>query len=427
MPASAIPGIFAVSIILNCFPKMFSSIIQLYREAYSGLSRKTWYLSLVMLINRSGTMVIPFMTIYCTQELHFSLGQSGIVMAFFGAGSIAGAFLGGRITDRLGFYPIQIGALLSGGILFLVVGYLHQFYSLCAGVLVLSICNESFRPANSTAIAWYCTPENRVRSYSLNRLAINLGFASGGALGGFIASMNYHYLFWVDGCTNIIAALLMFRLLPPPPGYRKEREVQGENARALSPYKDLNYLIFTFFVIVFATCFLQMFSVIPVFYKTQWGISERLIGTLMAVNGILIAAFEMIIVHNTQHRRPALFFPRIGALLLALGFAMINLLPHYFAGACVVTLLITSGEVLSLPFLNSFWLSRSQSGNRGRYAALYTIAWSTAQIAAPAMGAFIAEGAGFNVLWWVIAGMCLLLTPGFYFLHRRTEREPSDQ
>src|SRR4051812_44918889 len=132
---------------------MISVTRQLYKDAYRGLSRNTWYLSLVMLINRSGTMVIPFMTIYCTQSLGFSITQAGFVMGLFGFGAIAGAVIGGRITDRFGFYPQQVASLFLGGIMFIVTGYQHTYLSLCISTFILSVCNESFRPANATAIA----------------------------------------------------------------------------------------------------------------------------------------------------------------------------------------------------------------------------------------------------------------------------------
>jgi len=97
-----------------------TSPIQLYKQAYSGLSRNSWYLCLVMLVNRSGTMVIPFLTLYCTIQLRFSIREAGYVMAFLGLGSICGAFIGGKITDKLGFYDVQIFALLSGGVFFVL-------------------------------------------------------------------------------------------------------------------------------------------------------------------------------------------------------------------------------------------------------------------------------------------------------------------
>ncbi|MDP4218385.1 MAG: MFS transporter, partial [Bacteroidota bacterium] len=181
--------------------------IALYRNAYSGLSKPTWLLSVVMLVNRSGTMVIPFMTIYLTQPaMGYSIGQAGVVMGMFGLGAVCGGFMGGRLTDQFGFHRVQWMTLTGGGVLFMVLGQMKSFPLICLCTFLLSLVNDAFRPANSTAIAHYSKEENRTRSYSLNRLAINLGWAVGGAIGGVLASINYHLLFWVDGATNIIAA-----------------------------------------------------------------------------------------------------------------------------------------------------------------------------------------------------------------------------
>src|SRR6201992_1228248 len=150
---------------------MAGKTLSLYRNAYSGLSPATWWLSIVMLINRSGTMVLPFMTLYLTQSLHYSIARAGIIMAVFGAGAICGGFLGGKLTDKLGFYNIQLGALLCGGIMFFVLGQMKSFASIAGCTFVLAVLNDSFRPANATAIAQYSNAQNRIRCYSLNRLA----------------------------------------------------------------------------------------------------------------------------------------------------------------------------------------------------------------------------------------------------------------
>jgi predicted MFS family arabinose efflux permease len=158
-----------------------SYVPKIYKNAYAGLSPATWWLSLVMLINRSGTMVVPFMTLYMTQALHYNIAKAGTVMAIFGAGAICGGFLGGKLTDKFGFYNIQLSALLCGGVMFMVLGQMTDFAAICICTFVLAVLNESFRPANSAAIAQYSNEQNRTRCYSLNRLSINLGFALGSA------------------------------------------------------------------------------------------------------------------------------------------------------------------------------------------------------------------------------------------------------
>ena len=224
---------------------MFFKAVSLYKNAYSGLSPSTWWLSLIMLVNRSGTMVLPFMSIYLTSPaMGYSIAQAGIVMGLFGLGAIAGGFIGGRITDSTGFYPVQVGTLLGGGVLFIVLGQMKSYPLICVFSFLLSMVNEAFRPANATAVAAYSDDNNRTRSYALNRLAINLGWAVGGAAGGYIASFNYELLFWVDGVTNMFAAVLLLYVLPPSANNIKPvRDEQTVDASA-SAYRDTIYLLF---------------------------------------------------------------------------------------------------------------------------------------------------------------------------------------
>jgi predicted MFS family arabinose efflux permease len=136
-------------------------IVALYKASYSGLDQASWWLSAVMLINRSGTMVVPFMTLYLTQKLNYSISQAGIVMGIFGAGAICGGFIGGRVADKIGFYPVQLITLAGGGVLFMVLGQMRDFHSICLFTFLLAVVNDSFRPANAIAIAHYSKEENR--------------------------------------------------------------------------------------------------------------------------------------------------------------------------------------------------------------------------------------------------------------------------
>lgn len=361
-------------------------------------------------------MVIPFMTMYCTQQLHFSLPQAGIVMALFGAGAITGAYIGGRITDKFGFYSQQLASLLLGGIMFIVTGFLHTYASLCIGTFILSLCNESFRPANATAIAYYSKPENRTRSYSLNRLAINLGWAFGGALGGVLASINYHLLFWVDGSTNIVAALLLFKLLPY--ANSKASVIKDKPLKMQHAYTDKFYIAFII-ITFFASCFFQLFTIQPVFFKTEWHYNEAFIGFLMALNGIVIVFIEMVLIYSIEGKKQPTFFIRIGFFVAAISFAWLNIFPPGTFTAITSIILITIGEMLSMPFMNSFYIQRSALHNRGQYAALYAMAWSLAQIVAPLSGSRIAASYGFVSLWWILSIICLLASISILILEQK--------
>jgi len=375
-----------------------------------------------MFINRSGTMVIPFMTIYCRHELNFSVSQATLVMAAFGAGSILGAFTGGKITDKIGFYYVQVMALLIGGVLFMVLGYQQTFISVSVGAFVLSICNEAFRPANSTAVAYYSSSEHLTRSNSLNRLAVNLGWAFGGLLGGTLAGINYHLLFWVDGSTNILAALLLLKVIPASKVMKQIRKSIAKGT-ATSPYQDGIYLFFILCAILFATCFFHVFTMQPLYYKGPWHFNEFFIGLLMGINGLLIVIFEMVLIHNLDGKRHPLNYICIGSLVIGAGFVLLNYLPASTYSALIILLFITVGEMLAMPFMNSFWIMRTNPANRGQYAAMYTIAWSTAQIISPIIGGQVVTYSGYYALWWLTGAMCLGASLGFMMLYRKNFKE----
>jgi predicted MFS family arabinose efflux permease len=160
----------------------------------------------------------------------------------------------------------------------------------------------------------------------------------------------------------------------------------------------------------------------PVFFKTEWHFDERFIGAMMALNGIVIIAFEMVIIHKLEGKRHPLFFIILGTLITGTGFVLTNLLPPGVTAAVIIVLLIAFGEILALPFMNTFWISRTNSFNQGEYGALYSMAWATAQILSPSIGSFIIMSKGYNMLWWILAICCVAAAFGFSTIHRKLKQ-----
>jgi predicted MFS family arabinose efflux permease len=380
-----------------------------------------WLLAVVMLINRSGTMVLPFMTLYC-RHIGYSTKQAGFVVAMYGIGSLVGAFMGGKISDRFGFYKTQFLTLFCGGILFISLGQMNTYLSICICTFFLSMVNEAFRPANATAIAHYSTAQNRTQAFSIVRLAINLGWGIGSALGGMLASINYHLLFWVDGITNITASLLLLLLLPRVSVAQQQNRVKNTNLleKQKPVHADRTFMYFIVLQLLFALCFFQVFTTIPMYFNEGLLINEFWIGVIMSVNGILIAVFEMVIVFKLEGTRPYLRLMTYGAIIMGLSFFMLNIpLVPGFIIAVTSTVMITIAEMVAMPFMNSWYISRSTEGNRGQYAAYYTMAWSAAQAIGSTAGAIIAFAIGFNNLWWIIGGICLVNAMGYNYLLKK--------
>ncbi|ETZ22287.1 MFS transporter [Pedobacter sp. V48] len=398
---------------------LFKEIARTYKLSFTGLSRETWILSVVMLINRSGYMAVPFMGLFVTQSLHRPASDAGLIITLFGVGSIMGSAAGGKLTDVIGFRPVQIVASIVSGIFFLFFANITHFHTLCVLAVVISFFSEAFRPANFVAIAAYAKPELQTRSYSLNRLAVNMGWAVGVSMGGLIASYDYRLLFYVDGSVSIIAGLGILWFLPKIKDYRKALKEKVKGIVVRKPWEDTVFIRFLLLTAVFIICSFLMFRVVPVFYKEIWKIGEFEIGLILGLNGIIIALFEMVMIHKIEHKRPPIFFIVAGALLVACSFAVLLLpfgSPIVLGTLCIV--FFTFGEMFALPFINTFVMSRANEFNRGQYAAGYMLCWSIAQVVGPIAGFFIAERYGYNTLWIVIT-ILLLISAYMYRLMKQ--------
>lgn len=381
-----------------------------YLNTFKGLSKEVWWLALITLINRAGTMVLPFMSLYLTKSLDFSLNDVGWVMSAFGLGSVLGSWLGGKLTDKIGYYKVMVISLLATGILFIALQFLTTFVTFCIGIFIVMIVADTFRPAMFVALSAYSKPENKTRSVTLIRLAINLGFSAGPALGGLIiTTLSYGGLFWVDGITCIAASIVLLQVLNPKTAKTLD-EIKSDNP--ISAYKDKAFWIFLAAMALFGIVFLQYFSTMPLYYKDVHQLTELQIGLLMGLNGFLIFVFEMPLIkwlENTRYTKSGLMF--FGAVLTGLSIIVLNMTS--WVGILILGMVfMTVGEMIAFPFSNAFAMQRAKRGNQGEYMALYTIAFSVSHIFGHNAGLQMVDKIGFENTWYVItmlAVLCMLL------------------
>lgn len=389
----------------------------IYLNTFKGLSREVWWLALITLINRAGTMVIPFLSLYLKEDLHFTVSNVGWIMSAFGLGSVAGSWLGGKLTDKLGYYKVMVGSLLISGSLFIMLQLADTFATVCLGVFIVMLFADAFRPAIFVALNAYSKPENRIRSLTLIRLAINLGFSVGPAIGGLIITgLSYGGLFWIDGLTCILASLLMIQVLNP----KKAKVLDSViNENPTSAYKDKAFIVFIVAMALFGIVFLQYFSTIPIYYKDVHGLSEFEVGLLLGANGFLIFIFEMPLIkwlENTRCSKLGLMFT--GALLTGLSLLVLNF-THWTGILIIGMLFMTFGEIIAFPFSNAFAAERAKNGNQGEYMALYSISFSIAHIFGHNAGLQMADAVGFNITWFIISGIALICALILFSLNRK--------
>ncbi|GAA4271022.1 MFS transporter [Aquimarina gracilis] len=347
-------------------------------------------------------MVIPFLSLYLTDNRSFSLEQVGWIMTSFGLGSFFGAWLGGKLSDQIGYYKVILGSLILTGTSFLIVQYFSSFWSICISFFILIAIADAARPAFFVALSAYSKPENKTRSLTFIRLAINLGFSAGPALGGIIiATIGYHGLFWIDGITCIIAGLVMIQTLHPKKARELDKEVIIDNPTPA--YQDGIYIFFLIALVLFGFVFVQYFSTMPLYYKEVHHLSEEKIGLLLAFNGILIFLFEMPLIAYLEKTSISKLGNVINGFILT-GISFILLLITPWSGVLIIGMAIaTLGEMVAFPFGNAFALERSKKGKQGAYMGLYSMSFSAAHIFGHNSGMQLIDNFGYDNSWIVMS------------------------
>lgn len=368
-------------------------------------------------------MVLLFTSLYLTNELHFSIGDAGFIMSFYGAGSVAGSYAGGWLTDKFNYYNTMLFSLLSSGFILLLIIPMKSMWSLIAVIFFYSFAADMFRPANSVAIADYSTPENRTRSVSLIRLAINLGFSLGPAMGGLIAIwLGYKWLFIIDACSSFAAAAMLYFYLPRKQTTIQVKETDKEIPKTLSAYRNYTFIAFIILVAIYGSCFFQLFASVPQYFSKVPKYTEDVIGYLLALNGLLVVLIEMPLIYYIEKTKKMFSYIVAGTLCIPVAFYILKTGEGAILWAITYTLVITLSEILAMPFMMNYVLSNSPAGRQGQYSALYSIGFGLSIVAAPLIGLGIAEKSGFDSMFnfFIVTGF--VTAGGFFLLGRRLKK-----
>jgi predicted MFS family arabinose efflux permease len=378
---------------------MLRTAFQRYINNFRGFSREIWILTFMTFINRAGTMVLPFLSKYLKEDLHFSYREVGWIMVFFGIGSMLGSWLGGKLSDKIGFYKIMIFSLLTSGIAFFIIQFITSFVGLCMSMFAIMTIADMFRPAMFVSLNTYATPENRTKSLTLVRLAINLGFAAGPAMGGLIImNIGYKGLFWADGATCILAILLFWLKV-------KEKKKTPEQKAAIvidngkSVFKDRPFWVFLIICTITGILFFQLFTTLPLYHHIQFKLTEFQSGLLLMMNGLIIFISEMSIVSYVERNKiPKIKIIILGTLIMTC--SLFLLLINTWVGILIIMMALMSfGEMFVFPFSNSFAMSRAPKGHEGRYMAIFTMSYSLAHILSAKVGMEIIDSYDYQANW----------------------------
>lgn len=398
-------------------------MLTFYRQIFIGLPRDVWSLAAVTFVQRCGSMVMPFLTLYLTTQHGFSAREAGGVLSLYGVGSIGGAYVGGWLTDWLGSLRTQVLGLSLTAVSLVLLSAMQSSVALMLGVLFMSVVAELSRPANAAALAQAAPTHLHVRAFGLRRLSMNLGMSIGPAVGGVLVGYSYKALFFVEASAYLIAAGLLVFLLRHAWHARPQDKPSTSDALApgTSPYRDGAFLVLVVLVTLLISALCQLFGAYPLTLTQVYGLPTYTIGLVFTLNTLVIVVLQMPIVHMVE-RFDTLRVVGIGAFFLCGGFALVSLTstPLLIGGTVLVW---TFGEMLTTPLLEGFVATRSRGAHQGQYMGLFSSAFSMAFVVAPLAGNWIYEVYGYRTLWGAYGALGVGLWGAFWVLSGAVERQ----
>ncbi len=367
------------------------------------MPREIWVLAGATLVNKAGSMVLPFLVIYLTRDLGLSAGTAGFVVALYGAGALVAAPFSGRLCDRLGPIRIMRASLILSGAVMLLYPFARTLALVLAATVALALTAESFRPANMAIFGELVEPTRRKTAFSLNRLAINLGMSVGPALGGFLATISFRWLFAVDGVTSLAAgAILLAARFPVHPHSQDsleiERAVAAKPRSTVSAFADRRLLYFLLAgLFPVGLVFFQHISSMPLFLVRDLALSPAAYGLLFTVNTVLIVLLEVplnIATSHWPHRRGL----AVGAVLCAVGFGSLAFAWDIWSVAATVVIW-TFGEMFFFPGMAAYLTDIAPPRRRGEYMGLSQMIMGLAFTVGPWAGTALLAHQGGRVLW----------------------------
>jgi MFS family permease len=390
------------------------------RQGIRSLPRPVWILCAGTFVNRFGSFVAVFLVLYL-RERGYSIAESGAVVSAYGVGNVLAAGVGGWAADRLGRRNAIAISMFGSAATLLALSQARWLPLIVGLTTVAGLMGELYRPASSALLTDLTPTGERIPAFALNRFAINVGFAAGPAVAGFLAEESFFLIFLGDAITSAIFGVIALTALPEGVRVRRGDERRGEAVRTI--LRDRPFLFFLAASVVGAFVYFQAQSTFPIHLR-ELGFSSADYGLLISINGLAIVFLELPLVSVTQ-RFPAVTMMVLGSLLVGLGFAL-NAVAEAFAAFAATVVIWTLGEIIFAPVAGAWVADIAPERLRGRYQGAWGLSWGVAFMVGPFLGAAIYSWSPDGL--WLTCGLLGLIGAALLLQARsRPDRRASEQ
>jgi len=397
---------------------MFARLNKIYHE----FPRLFWVVVVVSFIDRiGGTLLFPFFALYITQKFNVGMTQAGILLGVSSLFGLIGSTIGGALTDKFGRKQLILFGLIFSAVSTLAFGLVTEYSILFPLMIVVGLLSSVAHPAHDAMIADILPEKQRQEGFGILRVVANLSWMIGPTIGGFVANINFFYLFVIDAVISCVVAAIIFRVIPETKPEPQAHEQHESFWQTLMGYrivlKDLAFMAFMVAGLLMMIVYLQMYGTLSVYLRDNHNISPSGYGFLMTTSAITVVLFQFWFSRIIKYRPPFLMMA-LGTIFYMIGFTLFGIVTAYFLFALNIVI-ITIGEMIVVPVSQSIAANFAPETMRGRYMAIFGLSWAIPSTVGPGAAGYILDNYNPNLLWYIGGALCALSVIAYYILHLR--------
>lgn len=360
---------------------------------------------------------LPFFTIYLITHRHLSPAMAGLVIALAGLSRCVSSAISGEMADTFGRKTVMTWGMFSQVIAMFALGLCIELKVQVGWMLVCyfltTFLGAFFRPASNAWVTDNTSPRDRVQAFGIIRVGLNIGWALGPAVGGFLVRYSYSMAFYFTAILYSVTILYLNRLITDKHVPCKSRKPSFVST--LLALKDSRLAKICFYVVLITAVNSQLVVGLSIHCKQYLHMPEYYIGWFFTINGLVVVLFQMW-AGKWMARRRLSNSMLIGCLLYAVGFGSVGFFDSFTLIAFGV-FLAGMGELIVSPGEQTLVSNIATRETRGRYLGMLMVFYNLGS----AVGFFGAGLLGDYVAplylpgpWLIVGAVAVLAGIGFY-------------
>jgi len=341
--------------------------------------------------------VLPLMPAYAATA-HISPAQIGVLITSFSLLQLLVSPLWGSLSDRIGRRPVLLIGLVGSTASYILFAFAHDFWTLLLSRVIAGSMGATVGVAQAY-VADITPPERRAQSLGLLGAAFALGFILGPAFGGVLYSYSHSAAGFGAAALCGINALAALAWLPETPQHLSRRPSGRMAVRPIAAPLVATFLLISAFAVIHVS--------LPLIAQEELGLTPRRMGMLFAFSGVISAIVQGGLVGRIAPRVGEARLAGIGALLMAVGLALIPGSRHV-GHLYLAMFFLSMGSAASNPAILA-GISRLTSSNlQGSALGLAQTAQNLGRIVGPLVAGGLYGSAGHNAPFLAGAGFAVL-------------------